>query len=114
MRVRRLPLVTGVALCLLVAGCPTLTQPLGELISEFDYQTTCSNDADCVVVNAGYAEELCNNDCKVNWHMSISRSSLSEYETDLGNIDCRVPLTLEKCADPNSTPFCNNSGKCDR
>ena len=85
-----------------------------DLISESRYQTSCAADADCMVVNGGTREDLCNKGCATGWHMAISRSSKESYSGDLAKINCRAQLSVESCTDRNATPVCNNSGKCDR
>jgi len=85
-----------------------------EYISSSRYETTCAADADCMVVNGGTREDLCNKACATDWHMAISRSSKDSYSADLAKINCRAQLSVESCTDRNATPFCNNSGKCDR
>lgn len=49
-----------------------------DLISDSRYETTCAADTDCMVVNGGTREDLCNKACATSWHMAISRSSKDE------------------------------------
>jgi hypothetical protein len=85
-----------------------------EFISESRYEVSCSADSDCIVVNGGMREDLCNKACNTSSHMSISRTSREKYAADLMAIECRATLSVESCTDRKAKAFCNNSGKCDR
>ena len=85
-----------------------------ELISQTRYEVGCSADSDCMVVNGGMREDLCNTSCATSWHMAISRSSREKYASDLKAIACRATLSVELCTDRKAKASCNNSGNCDR
>lgn len=83
--------------------------PCDASIHASNYDQTCGDDSDCILVGVGDFCTPCGPACTLN---AINRASLSQYETDVDNTPAgTLPVSCAPCCGPVLVACCDN-GHC--